>query len=578
MRLESEGEAATLGGRFFNSLRFRVLAMLSVALFPIGLIAVIQTKQVEDTQRANAELVLLTRTEKASFQERIVIEQARGAARLLGSLQDQLADSVQCEEYLRAFVSANARFSFIGVLPKTGKMECSSAGQSYDFSEFENFDELMESETSVVTVNQDAPLSGRSVIVVSEPFYELGVFQGMISVSVPHARLEGQSDDLEFNGLTNVITFNLQGDILTSGGELDAAYLDTPVAKQLKELTGRGAFSFSGQDKLLQNRIFSIVPIIEDTVYTLGVWDAESKVAQRFLGQLPPWIFPALMWVASLAVALFAVHRLVIRHIRQLSSTMKAFAKDRTLPRSQSTASPSAELADMESDFFDMAETILKDEADLENNLRDKNVLLKEVHHRVKNNLQLISSIMNMQRRRATNDETKQVLARLQDRVLSLATIHRDLYQSQSGGRVDASSLVSEIVEKSIEIGEDTNKHVIRTVDVDPVLLYPDQAVPLSLLMAEASTNAMKYLGPDKSGNQWVKVSMKTGEDQYCVIQFENSVAGETDAESTGLGAQLISAFASQLGGKVQTESAEDRYSMTLEFQIAEFDEESTDY
>ena len=574
----SDGGPSSLSSRFFNSLRFRILAMLSLALLPIGLIAVNQTKQVVDTERQNAELVLLTRTEKASFRERIVIEQARGAARLLSALQEELADALECEEYLRAFVAANARFSFIGVLPKTGKMECSSAGRSFDFSTFDDFEELMNAQEARVTVNQDAPLSGKSVIVISEPFYELGIFQGMISVSVPHARLGSDEESSEFRGLTNVITFNAQGDILTSGGELNAAYLDTPIAMKLDELVGRGAFSFSGQDKLRQNRIFSVVPIIENAVYTLGVWDADSKVAQRFLGQFPPWIFPALMWAASLAVALFAVHRLVIRHVRRLGRIMNGFAKDRTLPTEGSGTKPAAELAEMEDDFFAMADTILKDEADIENNLRDKNVLLKEVHHRVKNNLQLISSIMNMQSRRASNPETKDVLARLQDRVLSLATIHRDLYQSQSGGRVNAGHLIAEIVEKSVEIAEDSNSDVARTTDIDPVLLYPDQAVPLSLLMAEASTNAMKYIGPDNTGEQWIHVSLKADEDQNCVVRFENSVAGATDAESTGLGGQLISAFTMQLGGQVDVEQLQDRYSMVLTFKIAEFTEENNDY
>ncbi len=564
--------------RFFGSLRFRVLAMLSLALLPIGLIAVIQTKQVADGQRENSELVLFTRTETASFEERIVIEQARGAARLLGTLQSELASGAECEEYLRAFVSANARFSFIGVLPKSGKMECSSAGESFDFSGFEGFDEQMGAEEATVMVNQDAPLSGTSVIVISEPFYELGVFQGLISVSVPHKALLGQDEGQEVPGLANVITFNAQGDILTSSGDLDRAELDTPASAPLSELATRGAFSFSGRDRSGHERIFSVVPIIDDTVFTLGVWDTNSEVAQRVLGQMPPWIFPALMWSVSLIVALFAVHRLVIRHVKRLSETMKGFAKDRALPKSQLATAPSVELADMENDFFAMAETILREEARLEDTLRDKNVLIKEVHHRVKNNLQLISSIMNMQRRRAASPETKQVLARLQDRVLSLATIHRDLYQSQSGGRVDAGRLVHEIVEKSVEIGEEANADVIRKVEVDPILLYPDQAVPLSLLIAEASTNAMKYLGPDAKGEQWVDVSLKVSESQFCTVTFSNSTTGDALSESTGLGAQLINAFTMQLGGQVETEKLADRYCMTLTFQIEEFIEETGDY
>ncbi len=564
--------------RVFGGLPFRILGLLSLALLPIGLIAVNQTKRVSDIARENAELLLLTRTEKASFGERIVIEQARGAARLLGSLQQELDEPGQCEEYLRAFLATNSRFSFIGVLPKSGVMECSSSGQLFDFSGFDNFQPMMDAESANVTVNQEAPLSGKSVIIVSEPYYELGAFQGMISVSVPHERLTEQDTDAQFDDLMNVITFNAQGDILTASGPLDEALLDTPRDSDLVGLISQGAYSFSGRDRQGQPRIFSIVPIIDGTVYTIGVWATDTQAAQRYLNQLPPWIFPALMWVVSLAVALFAVHRLVIRHVRRLGRLMRDFAKSRALPTERDEAIPTVELAEMEDDFHEMARVILQDEANLENNLRDKNVLLKEVHHRVKNNLQLISSIMNMQIRRAQSPETKEVIGRLQDRVLSLATIHRDLYQSQSGGRVNAGNLVREIIEKSLEIAADGDDAMRTEIDIEDVMLFPDQAVPLSLLMSEATTNAMKYLGPDQEGRSWIEASLTTQGDTGCVIRFANSVAGETTAESTGLGAQLINAFTLQLGGDIETQETEDSYTMVLTFQIASFTNEATDY
>ncbi len=564
--------------RVFGSLPFRILALLSLALLPVGLIAVNQTKRVADIARENAELLLLTRTEKASFGERIVIEQARGAARLLGSLQQELDEPGQCEEYLRAFLSANSRFSFIGVLPKSGVMECSSSGSLFDFSSFSNFEPLMSAERASVTVNQAAPLSGKSVIIVSEPYYELGAFQGMISVSVPHERLAQREPDAGFDDLMNVITFNAQGDILTATGPLGSAHLDTPMASQMADLIRQGAYSFSGQDKLGQARIFSVVPIIEGTVYTLGVWATDTQAAQRYLNQLPPWIFPALMWGVSLAVALFAVHRLVIRHVRRLGRLMRDFAKTRALPSERDEVIAAVELAEMEDDFHEMARVILQDEASLENNLRDKNVLLKEVHHRVKNNLQLISSIMNMQIRRARSPETKEVIGRLQDRVLGLATIHRDLYQSQSGGRVNAGNLVREIVTKALELAEDRDEPVTPHIDIEDVMLFPDQAVPLSLLMSEATTNAMKYLGPDKQGKCWIRASLETQGDTVCIIRFANSVAGETAAESTGLGAQLINAFTLQLGGEMDITETEDSYMMELTFQIAAFTNEAADY
>ena len=86
----------------------------------------------------------------------------------------------------------------------------------------------------------------------------------------------------------------------------------------------------------------------------------------------------------------------------------------------------------MNRDFLSMAEGILQDEAELEDALREKSLLIREVHHRVKNNLQLIASIMNMQIRRSRNSETTSVVRRLQDRVLGLARVHRQMYEAQT--------------------------------------------------------------------------------------------------------------------------------------------------
>jgi len=101
---------------------------------------------------------------------------------------------------------------------------------------------------------------------------------------------------------------------------------------------------------------------------------------------------------------------------------------------------------------------------------------------------------MNMQIRSARSDETKSVIASIQERVRSLASIHKDLYQSQNEGRVDAGNLVSGIIDNTFDLGVSSEYDIDLDARIDAVLLYPDQAVPLSLLVAEAATNIMKYV------------------------------------------------------------------------------------
>jgi two-component sensor histidine kinase len=122
---------------------------------------------------------------------------------------------------------------------------------------------------------------------------------------------------------------------------------------------------------------------------------------------------------------------------------MAAIASNRQMDTTRASSSMPNELQSLAENFDRMTNIVVRDEVALEDSLREKIVLKKEAHHRVKNNLQLISSIMNMKIRLAKNEETRTVLSRLQGRVRKLETIHRDLYKSQIGGLVDVHTLMT---------------------------------------------------------------------------------------------------------------------------------------
>ena len=93
-------------------------------------------------------------------------------------------------------------------------------------------------------------------------------------------------------------------------------------------------------------------------------------------------------------------------------------------------------------------------------------------------------------------------------------------------------------------------------LSLDPVALYPDQAVPLALLSVEAMTNALKYAGADASGRCWISVLLEQQDDKRVTLRITNSTAPDSPAEppkGTELGGQLIKAFASQLEGRVDS-------------------------
>nr|WP_289847563.1 sensor histidine kinase [Celeribacter halophilus] len=239
------------------------------------------------------------------------------------------------------------------------------------------------------------------------------------------------------------------------------------------------------------------------------------------------------------------------------------------------------ELREIDEAWHDLADTVIRDEAELEDNIHDKSVLLKEVHHRVKNNLQLIASIVNMKVRKARTPEARFALKEVQGRVMSIATVHRSLYETTTEGRVRADELLGSTIGKLIRAGVGHETGLKSAETYEPVVLYPDQAVPLSLLAAEASTNALKYVGRPTGGAPYVYVSLTQIAPDMARLAIENSkgvaIVPPEQVSGTGLGSNLIKAFAQQLGGKLTVEEDDLHYSVIVDFPIADFDDAETD-
>ena len=565
---------------WYTTLTVQVLLFLSLALLPLAFVAIFQSYLAAQESERNTELALLALTERAARQEQLLIERAFGAARFLSSLVPGFINAPErCESELSAFTRSDEQFQFVGILPASGVMTCSSDGRQYDLSDMTFVQRNLRSREPSIAVNANAPFGNTAAFVITDPFEISGNFAGLVTIAIPHSGVTPNEEALAQQGLVELVTFNIDGTVLAGRRELDEALPELPVRTDLQKLAATGSQVFHGENTRGESRVYTVVPIVGSPARVLGVWNPPTLSGPGALAFLRAAILPALMWLVSIAVAVLSIHALVLRHLSRLRRNMDQFARSRNVDELEAFDQMPAELQALSQNFIEMTQSILHEEANLEDALREKNVLIKEIHHRVKNNLQLISSIMNMQIRNAEHQETKTVLSRVQDRVLSLATIHRDLYSSDTGGSVDVGRLVSEVLSHSIALGVDDPKAIDTDIEIASVLLYPDQAVPLLLLVAEGATNAMKYIDAPDDGRPWFYVSLEQ-EGDICRLTLKNSILGEKQISppGTGMGAQLIRAFAIQLGGKVRTTRHEDHYEMLVEFRIAEFVPEQRDF
>jgi PAS domain S-box-containing protein len=125
--------------------------------------------------------------------------------------------------------------------------------------------------------------------------------------------------------------------------------------------------------------------------------------------------------------------------------------------------------------------------------LREKEVLLREIHHRVKNNLQLISGLLDMTRSRTEDPQTRDILSDVMLKIQTMAQIHTKVYESSQIDRVDLGSQIRDQVRALSQLYADTTRRVETVVDSSEVTLPIDQAVPLALVVNEILSNAYKH-------------------------------------------------------------------------------------
>ena len=568
-----------LSGGLMRGLAVRVLFFLSLALLPIGLIAIVQTRQISDQSRASAELSLLAVTEQASGAERRVLQEAFGAAEALSVLvRLRRNNSQECSDFLREYKEASKIYSLVGFIPIDGLMECSSSAESRDFSKNKGFQSAMRRGERQASVRGVGVVSGKHVIIVNSPVFEDDELIGFMAISIPSTTFESVDEPPLAIAPLSLMTFNQDGEILTTERSPNVAQNEAPANIELSLFTENNTHVFLASNQSGQERAYAILPIVPDAVYALSVWHSDTPFLQSDISTKLSAMLPILMWVASLVVAFLALNRLALTHIRKLGRQMRRFAINRTLPRDTMSPSVPIELVKMESAFIEMAESILRDEATLEDSLREKNILLKEVHHRVKNNLQLISSIMNMQIRQSDSEDAKTVLRRLQDRILSLATVHKSLYQNTDLASVDAGVLLHEVVNQLLAVGFAPGSNVKVSQHYDPIILNADDAAPLTLLASEAMTNVLKYVSHAPKDKGQITINLSYDGPDRAQLLIANTTAIGPVVPGTGLGSTLILAFARQLNGQVEVDETDGQYQMTVNFPVPPKNKEVYDY
>jgi PAS domain S-box-containing protein len=205
------------------------------------------------------------------------------------------------------------------------------------------------------------------------------------------------------------------------------------------------------------------------------------------------------------------------------------------------------------SDISERKETVAR----LSNSLDEKVVLLKEVHHRVKNNLQIISSLLNLQSQYIKEENVHEVFKESQNRIRSMALIHEKLYQTSNMSRLNFAGYVHELVMNLLHSYDTTGKVNFR-MDIEDVLLNIDTAITLGLSINEVVSNSLKHAFPAHRQGE-VYISLKEiSKDNFSLIISDNGKGLPEDVDfrnTSSLGLQLVNTLIEQLDGTIEMEN-----------------------
>ena len=332
----------------------------------------------------------------------------------------------------------------------------------------------------------------------------------------------------------------------TQAGLPDPATIQEVVSGYIR------TFDSVGQDGIQRNYAVNVIGDKELFVL-LGQPTARliEPLRTSLLIQIGVLVFVA---VAAMAAALIGTRVLVTNWIVRLTEAASSMSVGDLSVKREFEGAP-AEIRELAETLREMAIRLDEREADLRQSLAQKQMMLREIHHRVKNNLQTVTSLLNLYARIPRGEAVKQAFADVQMRINALALVHRHLYESQDMQEVDLHPFMTNLCSLLQDGSGVPPRRVRLSVDIPHVRVTGDRAVPLALLTTEILTNSFKHAFPNqRAGTISVRIAREPDGMAKLVIADDGIGQGErnTDGELPGsMGQTLIEAFTRQLGGEI---------------------------
>jgi len=526
-------------------MRGRIALLLGLAMLPAGAIAMQVGLNAVAARQAAFEETLGRRALQSISIERGAIDEVRELLRVMAA-SPELRDSGagDCREWLQGVTARYRHLSSIAVTDEAGGIRCSIPDAPADFRSGRSPLRQLAMTRDAFTVGyvEYSRLTRQPVLGALEPLRDAGGRRvGFISASLPVSYLRELLDRGRTLDGARAAIVDADGRIVAeSSVDHERPGPGLPAVSQIRSMLGPDPAFID-----MRNGDAVVIPLQAPDLYAVMAWAPEQAAWRRWVDISASVAAPLLIWLLAIAAGWFAIEIFVARPLSTLEAAARSFARGEEVTEAPALSSAPDEIRSLRRTLAAMAKTLRGREQRLIEALGEERALLREVNHRVKNNLQMVASLLNIQSRSARDDAEARGLARAHDRVQLMALVHQRIYASGELRELRLDDLVAEIARQLVQSRGAAAKEVDLNLELAPARVDADRAVPLSFLIGEGISAALDALNDTRAD---LKIDLAADEDGE--VRFAIETGGSVaDAPSPSI--RLIEAFARQLGASV---------------------------
>ena len=544
----------TLPGRLHwgpdTTIRVRLGVALALALAPVLLLGAGQSFLAYQREAADRQAVLESAANRSAAAARARIEAA-------GILLETLGPGVigmDCSSRLTEVRQRLGGYANLIRFDRIGRVACAAGDVPADPERRDRdwFRALAGGRAQIVTVTPGASYAAEPALFAAVRTADPKGGFSVLAAVIPLSSLRPELSDRSLPRQSQVAVVDRRGEILSV---TDPAAFPDDVAGWVDRAAGRGSVLVYANDDDGVRRAYSVAPLVDDDVFVILSAPSRGLFATAWLDPMSGIVFPLIGFAVALLAVFFAAERGVGRWIVYLQRVAAIYARGRFTVRPLRVERAPPEIRELAETLDHMAATIVARDAALHDSLAQKDALMREIHHRVKNNLQVISSLLSMQERALTDQVARQAMSDTRQRISALALIYRAVYRGADIQHVDLRPFLEELTGQLLAGDMAAHGSVLTEVRADRLVIDPDKLAPLALFAVEAVTNAQKHALTQSGGKLTVEFTGRGPEAELIITDDGGGRNAPPDPEDIkGVGRTLMNAFARQLRGRCTLE------------------------